>query len=206
MHSNKDGHILSTPGAAPMQQTRFLGPAQRRYSDYFLSVLSSPELQQPEGLTKVLRQIVFSPFLPPEEDGKLFLVVYQHGNSIWAGPPSSEVGCTSNRVVKMLRTGTSLMQDGSAACRPAFSLRLTSGVEPLQGGLIPFEIGVSVVGDVTIAVWLGSHNMGERIHSRPSFAYAFHTGCAAAQPDVTQEPSNVTNGLPLLVAFKLSRL
>jgi hypothetical protein len=45
-----------------------------------------------------------------------------------------------------------------------------------QGGLIPFEIGVSVVGDVTIAVWLGSHNMGERIHARPSFAYAFHTG------------------------------
>jgi hypothetical protein len=46
----------------------------------------------------------------------------------------------------------------------------------MQGGLIPFEIGVSVVGDVTIAVWLGSHNMGERIHARPSFAYAFHTG------------------------------
>lgn len=35
---------------------------------------------------------------------------------------------------------------------------------------------MSVVGDVTIAVWLGDHNMGERIHSRPSFAYAFHTG------------------------------
>jgi hypothetical protein len=92
MHSNKDGHILSTPGGgAPAQQTRFLGPAQRRYGDYFLSVLSSPELQQPDGLTKVLRQVVFSPFLPREEDGKLFLVVYQHGNSIWAGPPSSEV-------------------------------------------------------------------------------------------------------------------
>lgn len=36
-------------------------------------------------------QVVFSPFLVPEEDGKLFLVVYQHGNSIWAGPPASEV-------------------------------------------------------------------------------------------------------------------
>ena len=43
------------------------------------------------------------------------------------------------------------------------------------GGLIPFEVGVSVVGDVTIAVWRGAHNMGERIHARPSFAFAFHT-------------------------------
>ena len=34
---------------------------------------------------------------------------------------------------------------------------------------------MSVVGDVTIAVWLGDHNMGDRIHARPSFAYAFHT-------------------------------
>lgn len=41
--------------------------------------------------------------------------------------------------------------------------------------MIPFEIGVTVVGDVTIAVWLGDHNMGDRIHARPSFAYAFHT-------------------------------
>lgn len=102
MHSNKDGHILSTPGGGgPAQQTRFLGPAQRRYGDYFLSVLSSPELQQPDGLTKVLRQVVFSPFLPPEEDGKLFLVVYQHGNSIWAGPPASEV----SRAVKPRKPG-----------------------------------------------------------------------------------------------------
>lgn len=46
----------------------------------------------------------------------------------------------------------------------------------MQGGLIPFEIGVSVVGDVTVAVWIGDHNMGERIHTKPSFAYAFHTG------------------------------
>ena len=37
----------------------------------------------------------------------------------------------------------------------------------LQGGLIPFEIGVSVVGDVTIAVWLGDHNMGGA-HSHPA--------------------------------------
>ena len=44
---------------------------------------------------------------------------------------------------------------------------------------MPFEIGVSVVGDVTIALWRGDHNMGERIHSRPSFAYAFHTAFVA---------------------------
>lgn len=50
----------------------------------------------------------------------------------------------------------------------------------MQGGLIPFEVGVSVVGDVTVAVWVGDHNMGERIHTKPSFAYAFHTGAAPA--------------------------
>lgn len=174
MHSNKDGHILSTPGGgAPVQQTRFLGPAQRRYGDYFLSVLSSPELQQPDGLTKVLRQVVFSPFLPPEEDGKLFLVVYQHGNSIWAGPPSSEV----SRAVKPANLVCLCpMRQSAAMCifQPESATSVLS--DALQGGLIPFEIGVSVVGDVTIAVWLGSHNMGERIHARPSFAYAFHTG------------------------------
>lgn len=48
-----------------------------------------------------------------------------------------------------------------------------------DGGLVPFEIGVAVVGDVTIAVWLGDHNMGDRIHARPSFAYAFHTAFVA---------------------------
>lgn len=36
-------------------------------------------------------QVVFSPFLPQDDENKLFLVMYQHGNSIWAGPPSSEV-------------------------------------------------------------------------------------------------------------------
>jgi hypothetical protein len=45
----------------------------------------------------------------------------------------------------------------------------------VQGGLVPFEVGVPVVGDVTIAVWFGKHNLGERLHARPAFAYAFHT-------------------------------
>ena len=54
-----------------------------------------------------LNQIVFSPFdkeggsgagsgLPPDKDAeetRLFLVIYQHGNSIWAGPPASAVRC-----------------------------------------------------------------------------------------------------------------
>lgn len=46
---------------------------------------------------------------------------------------------------------------------------------PVQGGLVPFEIGVEVVGDVTIGMWIGSHKMGDKLNNPPVFAYAFHT-------------------------------
>jgi len=118
---------------------------------------------------------VFSPFGkdmaasgPDSDEPRLFLVVYQHGNSIWAGPPASAV-CFHD-VLPKITYESAVRPSGSAADAPCHSW---------QGGLVPFEIGVSVVGDVTIALWRGDHNMGERIHSRPSFAYAFHTAFVA---------------------------
>jgi hypothetical protein len=65
----------------------------------------------------------------------------------------------------------------------------------LQEGLVPFEIGVPVAGDVAIGVWFGSYNLGARLHGRPALAYAFHTAflddsgverVEAAQLDVAQ--------------------
>ena len=44
-----------------------------------------------------------------------------------------------------------------------------------QEGLVPFNIGVRVVGDVTVGLWFGSYNLGQRLHSRPAAAFAFHT-------------------------------
>ena len=181
--------------------------------------------------------MVFSPFLAPEEDGKLFLVVYQHGNSIWAGPPASEArrrppppACPTAPPVHSGRdAGACRMLDAAASVRmasadPEADVPLSpahrtqpslereqsceapchGGTDPapraagwpaevwsragwsgggggVQGGLIPFEVGVSVVGDVTLAVWVGDHNMGERIHTKPSFAFAFHTGAPPPQ-------------------------
>jgi hypothetical protein len=46
---------------------------------------------------------------------------------------------------------------------------------PLQEGLVPFDIGVPIAGDVTIGLWFGAYNLGQRLHSRPAAAYAFHT-------------------------------
>ena len=45
----------------------------------------------------------------------------------------------------------------------------------LQSGIVPIKVGVPVVGDVTVAVWFGSYNLGQRLHSRPALAFAFHT-------------------------------
>ena len=52
------------------------------------------------------RQVVFSPFGkdmaasgPDSDEPRLFLVVYQHGNSIWAGPPASAVSRLSRVVI-----------------------------------------------------------------------------------------------------------
>jgi hypothetical protein len=40
---------------------------------------------------------------------------------------------------------------------------------------VPFDIGVPIAGDVTIGLWFGAYNLGQRLHSRPAAAYAFHT-------------------------------
>lgn len=56
-HGSTNGHIVSMARAHTPSSSRYLGPAQRRYGDYFLTVLASPDLAEPEGLTKVLRQV-----------------------------------------------------------------------------------------------------------------------------------------------------
>ena len=48
----------------------------------------------------------------------------------------------------------------------------------LQSGIVPINVGVPVVGDVTVAVWFGSYKLGQRMHSRPALAFAFHTAFA----------------------------
>ena len=40
---------------------------------------------------------------------------------------------------------------------------------------MPFDIGVPISGDVAIGIWFGAYNLGQRLHSRPAAAYAFHT-------------------------------
>ena len=84
---------------------RYVGPAQQRYGEYFCGVLFNPTLRPPSEITKMLRRIVFSPFdfialaaADPTLDGVWendnpapFLVLYQHGKSVWAGPPEDQV-------------------------------------------------------------------------------------------------------------------
>ena len=54
---------------------------------------------------------------------------------------------------------------------------------------MPFNIGVPVVGDITIGVWFGHHNLGQRIHGRPSLSYAFHTAFLSAETMRVNLPS-----------------
>ena len=54
---------------------------------------------------------------------------------------------------------------------------------------MPFNIGVSVVGDIAIGVWFGHHNLGQRIHGRPSLSYAFHTAFLSAETMRVSLPS-----------------
>ena len=90
---------------------RYVGPAQQRYGAYFSQILFSPSLRSPSEAAKSLRRIVFSPFdfvtaaaadpaidgQWPDEDPQPFMVVYQHGRSVWAGPPDAQVGfCGAN--------------------------------------------------------------------------------------------------------------
>ena len=59
----------------------------------------------------------------------------------------------------------------------------------LQEGLVPFNIGVPVVGDITIGVWFGHHNLGQRLHGRPALSYAFHTAFLSAETMRVSLPS-----------------
>jgi len=49
-----------------------------------------------------------------------------------------------------------------------------------QEGLVPYNIGTIVRGDVALALWFGSYRLGERLHTRPAAAYAFHTAFVEA--------------------------
>ena len=59
----------------------------------------------------------------------------------------------------------------------------------VQEGLVPFNINVSVVGDIAIGVWFGHHNLGQRLHGRPSLSYAFHTAFLSAETMRVSLPS-----------------
>ena len=59
---------------------------------------------------------------------------------------------------------------------------------PLQEGLVPFNIGVAVRGDITLGVWFGHRNLGQRLHSRAAFSFAFHTAFVESGADRVQLP------------------
>lgn len=86
----------------------YIGPTQERYGTYFYQVLHAPSLRPPSQVNKFLRQIVFSPLESLQKaahdveqaeagmslDARPFLVVFQHGRRMWAGPPEAKVsGC-----------------------------------------------------------------------------------------------------------------
>jgi len=49
---------------------------------------------------------------------------------------------------------------------------------PLQEGLVPYNIDLAVKGDVSIAIWFGMYNMGERLNTKPDLSYCLHTAFA----------------------------
>ena len=118
---------------------RYVGPAQQRYGAYFSQILFSPSLRSPSEAAKSLRRIVFSPFdfvtvaaadpaidgQWPDEDPQPFMVVYQHGRSVWAGPPDAQVGCVTPAWGCMLRFGSPAQQarwaSGVSVCLMGFA-------------------------------------------------------------------------------------
>lgn len=40
---------------------------------------------------------------------------------------------------------------------------------------MPYNISLVVKGDITVAVWFGMYNMGQRLNTQPALAYCFHT-------------------------------
>ncbi|KAK9846020.1 hypothetical protein WJX81_008599 [Elliptochloris bilobata] len=140
---------------AVVRQTHGLhvGPAQQRYGDYFDSVLRRSSAQVPRPSAQqavVLSQIVFSGF---------------EQLNLAAAMPVGEPMADDNRPFLVV------FQCGQ---------RVWAGFPETMEGLVPFDIGVTVSGDVAIAVWFGSYMLGERLHSRPAAAYAFHTAFVEA--------------------------
>ena len=69
----------------------------------------------------------------------------------------------------------------------------------LQEGLVPFNIGVAVRGDITLGVWFGHRNLGQRLHSRAAFSFAFHTAFVESGADRVQLPMlDISNKVGLL--------
>jgi hypothetical protein len=48
----------------------------------------------------------------------------------------------------------------------------------VQEGLVPYNVDLTVKGDVSIAIWFGMYNMGQRLNTKPDLAYCFHTAFA----------------------------
>ena len=67
---------------------------------------------------------------------------------------------------------------------------------------MPFNINVSVVGDIAIGVWFGHHNLGQRLHGRPSLSYAFHTAFLSAETMRVSLPSLDISNKRLFPAHK----
>ncbi|KAK9829521.1 hypothetical protein WJX72_006312 [[Myrmecia] bisecta] len=174
------GH-LTTPskpsGQDPAGPLRFTGPSQQRYAEYLGQLMTRRPLDQPQHASKVLRQVVFSPFgmarslnVTASTGGQAadegfarepFLVVYERGRKIWAGKPAA------------------------------------------QGGLVPFEIGLPVKGDVALAVWLcGEEGLADKLLARPAVAYCWHTAFQASGLErVPRTSMDVEAGLTLPDAF-----
>eukprot|EP00884_Botryococcus_braunii_P013188 jgi/Botrbrau1/21870/Bobra.0249s0001.1 len=124
------------------------GPGQVRYGEYFCSVLYSPVLRGPHEISRQLRQVVFSPM------SGLDLSACTDGSGVdgfWTGDVSPFLV---------------VFQHGR---------RVWAGFAESQDGLVPFNIGVPVVGDIALGIWFGSYNLGARLHSRPAISYVFHT-------------------------------
>ncbi len=43
---------------------------------------------------------------------------------------------------------------------------------------MPYNIELAVKGDVSIAIWFGMYNMGQRLNTKPDLCYCFHTAFA----------------------------
>ena len=118
----------------------YSGPAQQRYGSYFGRVLHDQRLTQPSMLSKQLHQIVFSSLKGLnvaaadsaaaidasisaaffDEDVTPFLVVFQHGRSVFSVFAEPQVGITKqveaqSHPLKMLFHTSSAIRQGTTA-------------------------------------------------------------------------------------------